>query len=228
MSAQAAGAKRLSFFFTLMLVGIWLTACSSSDKSQIKESTVAGPIIIQGQGGGSIAALTPMPPNGWVFEKKAVTFLIRAGSDLNLFQERSHTLMLGIYQLSDPNGFNKLTGSKEGLQELLNTESFDPSGGIVASEKRIIRPATEELIILDRAESAQYIGIVAGFFELIPGQVSRLIRIPEIHMTTKKTGFARLNPFADPPPPPPPRPGRLKVLIVLNNYRINMTDIYAD
>ncbi len=164
-----------------------------------------------------------VPADGWVFEKQAIMLRVQSSDDLNIFQDRAHTLIIGICQLSDPNTFNSMRSTREGLQELLSKSSFDVSGGIVAVEKRVIRPDRTEVIILDRAESAKYLGIAAGYFELVPERVSYILKIPPVQ--DRKVGFDKVNPLAD---PPPPRPGRLRIWIELGKDRIENIETDAD
>jgi len=209
------------------LFSAWVLLGTGCSQTQVKKEEKKQPLLIV-EGGINTEIISQVPPEGWSFERKAITFLIRAGEDLNIFQGRSHTLLLGIYQVSDPNGFNAMTSTKEGLQQLLEKEIPPAGSGITALEKRIVRPGAEEIIVLDRAQSSQYVGMVAGYFDLEPERVSRLIKIPAVQEISEKTGLARFNPFAGNPKPPPARPGKLKVLIDLDSYQIKMVDKYAD
>lgn len=210
----------MSLILTLLIFGITaITGCAGSQEQKpppavIDEEPPLDPPSVE-----DITA----SPDSWVFEKRAILLRVRSAGNLNHYQDRAHTLLLGIYQLSDPNGFNTMRRTKAGLQELLAKERFDAAGGIVAAEKRVIRPDRAEVIILDRAEGAQYVGIVAGYFDLIPERVSYLIRIPSVQ--DDKTGLAQINPMAD---PPAPRPGRLRIWLELDRDRLESirTDAY--
>ena len=206
-------------FFFLPFAMVVMAGCGASQEQKPPPAIIDNEPPSEMPPGEKVAA----SPDSWIFERRAILLRVQSVAALNRYQDRAHTLLLGIYQLSDPNGFNTMRASKEGLQELLGKERFDASGGILAAEKRVIRPDRAEVIILDRAEAAQYVGIVAGYFDLIPERVSYLIRIPAVQ--DDKTGLAQINPLAD---PPSPRPGRLRIWLELDRDRIESIRTDAD
>ncbi|MGB0712238.1 MAG: type VI secretion system lipoprotein TssJ [Gammaproteobacteria bacterium] len=156
-----------------------------------------------------------VPFEGWVYERNAITMRVSASANLNQYRERKHTLVLGIYQLADPNAFNTLRADPAGLQTLL-TKGADADPSIVAFNKTVIRPGATEFLQMDRAASAKHVGVVAGYYELTPTRVSKVV--PIIAIQDEKVGFwARLNPLAD---PPPPRPARVTVWLDLGSTGI--------
>lgn len=154
-----------------------------------------------------------VPPDNWKFEAEALKVRINPADDLNFYRNRSHTLVLGVYQLSDPNPFNDKRSTAAGLQQLLTEGLADPT--IVAFKRVVVQPGKSQPIVLDRAEGAKQIGFVAGYYKLEADRVTRLIPIPAIQ--DPKTGWARFNPFAD---PPPPRPARMGFWVELGSQEI--------
>jgi type VI secretion system VasD/TssJ family lipoprotein len=90
----------------------------------------------------------------------------------------AHTLQLCVYQLKDPNGFNQLTETDEGLYKLLEGSLFDAT---VANFKRLnMSPGQSAPFTMDRAEGAKYIGIVAGYATIQKDRITKLIHIPVV------------------------------------------------
>ena len=125
-------------------------------------------------------APAPVPPE-WGYEKNAIRLHLKSDPKLNLFQGNPHTLLVCVYNLEDPNGFNQQIAEKEGLPKLLECGRFD---GTVASAKRlVIQPGQEINESFDRAEGAKYVGLVAGYFSLQRENISRLFPVPVLEET---------------------------------------------
>ena len=112
----------------------------------------------------------------WKYGENAIHIAIRSSPQLNLYKGNPHTLLLCVYQLRDPNAFNQLVDEDEGLSKLLECSRFDP--GVVSSRRLVIQPGKEISEVLDRSESAKYVGFVAGYFNLNKEYVVRLTQIP--------------------------------------------------
>jgi type VI secretion system VasD/TssJ family lipoprotein len=126
----------------------------------------------------SCASAPPMLPPEWRYEKEAIKVTLEADPQLNLYNNMAHTLQLCVYQLKDPNGFNQLRETEEGLYKLLEGGMFDAS---VANFKRLnMSPGQSTPFTMDRAEGAKYIGIAAGYATIQKDRITRLIDIPVI------------------------------------------------
>ena len=126
-------------------------------------------------------AYVPPPPSEWGFEKDGIRLHFRGDPQLNLFQGDSHTLLICLYTLRDPNVFNQLVEEKEGLTKLLECGRFDSSA---ASCKRwVIQPGQELNETMDRAEGARYVGLVAGYYSLQKEKAVRLYSVPVMEDT---------------------------------------------
>jgi len=124
----------------------------------------------------SSCAPKTVPSPVWAYEKEAIELTFQADSQLNQYNDKPHTLQLCIYQLKDPNGFNQLIESEDGLYRLLECGMFD---GTVANYKSlIVSPGEYRTVMLDRAESARYIGIAAGYANIHKDRITRLLEIP--------------------------------------------------
>lgn len=120
----------------------------------------------------------------WSFDPLGVYIQYSADKLLNMYENEPHTLIMAVYQLDNINVFNDLIKNRDGLEKLLQVQRFDTSA--VGMDKIIIQPGQEKTVVLNRAENARWIGIVAGYYNLESGQVSRLFNIPVI---TEKKGI---------------------------------------
>ncbi len=112
----------------------------------------------------------------WVYEIRAINLVARASADLNSVRGRPHSLALGIYQMSDPNTFRGLSVSMEGAVELLQKGQIDES--IVNFQQINIRPGEQKKVSISRAQTAKYIGVIAGYFKLNPKTDIQIFPIP--------------------------------------------------
>ncbi len=229
--APLVGRRTMCFLRAMILLAataIAAAGCASSPEEPEPVVMEAAPPYpeesqaVYGQGRGEAVEIV-VPPDAWTFEKQAIHIRVLPSPSLNMYRNRAHTLMLGVFQLSDPNTFETMRSTTKGLHDLLGRETFDAGTGVLSAERRVIRPDQQKLIVLNRAEGAQYIGLAAGYFNLDPGKVSYVLKIPGVQ--DGKSGLGAVNPFAD---PPPPRPGRLKIWLFLDRHQIEDVRIRAE
>jgi len=115
-------------------------------------------------------------PDAWVYEKRAIQITVKAPADLNSVSGRPHSLALGVFQLSDPNTFSGLAETKEGAVELLQKGRIDDT--VVNFTLVNIQPAEERKLSLNRAQTAQYLGVIAGYYDLNPKKDVKVFAIP--------------------------------------------------
>lgn len=118
----------------------------------------------------------------WTFGSNAISLQIKADSQLNLFKDNPHTIVLCVYQLSDPNAYNDLAKDKEGIVKLLGCKRFGES--VSGVERVILQPGEVRTVFLDRAVGAQYVALVAGYYDLKPEKTTLLFKIP-VNVTKK-------------------------------------------
>jgi type VI secretion system VasD/TssJ family lipoprotein len=112
----------------------------------------------------------------WVYEDRAISITVKAPSDLNSVSGRPHSLALGVFQLNDPNTFSGLSTTMDGAVQLLQKGRIDDT---VANFTIVnIRPGEQRRVQLNRAKTAQYVGLIAGYFELNPKNDVELFPIP--------------------------------------------------
>ncbi|MBE0617854.1 MAG: type VI secretion system lipoprotein TssJ [Proteobacteria bacterium] len=110
------------------------------------------------------------------YQKDAIAFDLVASPDLNRFNNQAHTVILVFYALSDPNSFNQLLESSEGLGRLLEGKRFDPSA--LSTRQIVVQPGENKQLVMDRVQGTRYVGVVGGFYNQQAQAFSRLYSIP--------------------------------------------------
>lgn len=130
------------------------------------------------------AAATPSGPTteGKVpsrgFWPQGIHIQYTSSPDLNLYESSAHTILVVVYQLSSLNMYNSLAKTTDGLIKLMQAERFDAS--VVGVDQFFVEPDEKKILTLDRAENAQHVAIVCGYYDMQPGQVNRVFEIPVI------------------------------------------------
>ena len=130
----------------------------------------------------SSTQLVKQPPE-WAYERGAIQLHVVSDPQLNLYQKQAHSLIICLYHLRDPNGFNLLIDDSDGLTRLLECSRFDPS--VSYSRRLVVQPKQEVTELLDRTEGAKFVGIIAGYYTL---QKQSSVRSYAIPITEVKTG----------------------------------------
>ena len=134
-------------------------------------------------------ASAPVEPVKYGYEKDAIELHLKADKQLNYKDKKAHALVICVYQLISPNAFNQLSGSRNGLNSLLECSVFDPTG-VAVSKLIVVNPGKDMDMKLDRAEGAKYVALVAGYYTIDKDKITRLYQIPEI---SERSGFLWLN-----------------------------------
>lgn len=112
----------------------------------------------------------------WTYAPKSLELALAADKELNRYEGYSHSLLLCVYQLDKVTAFDKLAKSEAGIKKLLACEAFDKSA--VHTERIFIQPGESRNVLMDRAENARFVGLVAGYYQITPGRVTRTWEIP--------------------------------------------------
>lgn len=99
-----------------------------------------------------------------------------ADENLNSYDRSPHTVMLAVYQLNSINGFHQLSKDIVGTQKLLDVSKFDSS--VLGFDTLFINANESGTIKLDRLQNVEWIGVVAGYYDLTAGQVTKEFQIP--------------------------------------------------
>ncbi|MCF8104199.1 MAG: type VI secretion lipoprotein TssJ [Desulfohalobiaceae bacterium] len=126
----------------------------------------------------------PLPQPDRQYKSEALEFQYQADSGLNMYGGQAHTILLGIYQFQDSEGMKRIIQSESGIKKLLQWPGQEDElnklslPGCVDTQMVIVNPGEKKTLVLDRAKNAQWIGIVAGYFELDSQNAYRMYEIP--------------------------------------------------
>ena len=101
-----------------------------------------------------------------------IEVLITADPQLNQFQRTPHALLLCLYQLKDPNGFQQLAQDQAGTPKLMECARFDET--VVNAGQVVVQPGQELREIRSRGEGTRYLGIATGYYSLGRKRVTEL------------------------------------------------------
>ena len=142
---------RLVNYFCLAGSLLLVTACSSNPELSVEEEK-------------------------WTYEVRAINLVLKAVADVNSVSGRPHSIVVGLFQMSDPNTFSGLSVTREGSVELLQKGKIDET--IVDFRLLTMRPGEQKKVSVSRAEAARYIGVIAGYFKLNPKTDVKIFPIP--------------------------------------------------
>lgn len=103
-------------------------------------------------------------PEDWTFKDRAIQIYSSAPADLNSISGRPHSLMIGVFQINDPNTFQGLSATRDGAIKLLNEGRIDNT--IAQFNRLIMQPGEERSASYSRAKGAMYVGIISGYYGL--------------------------------------------------------------
>ena len=110
-----------------------------------------------------LSACAHRPKDDFSYRKNALVIDIKAENNLNTYNGQSHTVLLGLFELSDPNIFSQMLEQQGSVSKLLGMDAF--GGDVVSRRKLIIQPGEHKQLLMDRVEGARYLGVVAGYYK---------------------------------------------------------------
>ncbi len=165
-------------------------------------------------------AAKPMAPVEWKYEESAIKLFVKADPQLNIYDNTAHALHVCAYQLKDPNAYNQLAETPDGISELLQCQLFDPGVANSRVLSRLgVQPGKELSFTLDRAEGARYLAVVTGYQVLEKERVARLFEIPVVVGKVKK-GWFKTEKIQ--------RPGLLEVEMLLGPQQIQRANVVEE
>ena len=112
----------------------------------------------------------------WGYEKDAILIDLVMDPDLNLYGNQAHTLVLGVYQLADESSYQKLVANREiVLQSLSLGISSDST---IQLDRYAVSPGKRTTLKINRAQGTKYVGVIAGYYNLVIPTSSYVFRIP--------------------------------------------------
>lgn len=161
-----------------------------------------------------LSACTPkVTKPEWKFAKESIRVHIRADQQLNLYNQKSHTLYVCFYQLSELNKFDQMTQDHNGIRKLLEGNLFDTSVAAVTS--KTILAGENITVILDRAERAKYFAVVTGYYAQLSNE--RMVRRHKIQVETIRESFFKQTYSCQPCP--------LDIILVLGPSQIEYSKL---
>lgn len=153
---------KILVFVLCMFLGI-LAGCSSSPESKLPNKPKADTVNIPDD--------FPAPPAttkesvSYPWQRSAIHLETYTTSLLNMYNQRSHNLMLCVYQLSDIGVFNNLLSQASNDSNILNKiiacNNFD--GSIVSARRIFVKPKYHRLDSFDREKDVRFVVFVAGY-----------------------------------------------------------------
>ncbi|MFO8113138.1 MAG: type VI secretion system lipoprotein TssJ [Desulfosalsimonadaceae bacterium] len=134
------------------------------------------------------ACASSLPPPDWTFQREAIDLHIKADPRLNLKGGAPHTLLVCVYQLENPIPFDRLAADTAGLYKLLECELFDAS--VATSTRLFVHPGEDQHRVLDRAQGARHVAVVAGYYTI---EKERIVNMYDIPVTVERSGFLWRN-----------------------------------
>ncbi len=108
----------------------------------------------------------------WNFYPQGLTLNILAEESLNEYGGQPNAVMLCLYQLNGAASFSSLAELPDGLKALLSCDKFDQT--VVSARRLFIQPGGRLTEVYDRLESANAVGLAAGYMSPAPkGSVCR-------------------------------------------------------
>lgn len=112
----------------------------------------------------------------WPYAKDAIKIELSSDVDLNFYANRSHTLVLGVLQFDDEKTFPKLLTKPTELAKFLATGNLPK--GVLQFDRYVVKPDARILMQVDRVQNAQFVGVIAGYYQFDPARSARYFRIP--------------------------------------------------
>lgn len=102
----------------------------------------------------------------YVWERAAIGLETYSTSDLNLYDGKSHNLMICMYQLTDLNMFNNMislisSGDVSAMQKLLSCQKIDES--VVTVQRIFVTTKQHKVRYFDREKDVKHVALVAGY-----------------------------------------------------------------
>lgn len=119
----------------------------------------------------------------WAYQQNAITLEVSADQMLNEHNGDAHTLLLGIFQVAEADGFQRIAASPVQLSQALNVGL--PANSALRTTRYVVHPGTRVTLSIDRAEKAKLVGIIAGYYSMD----NRSAKLFEIPLAVEKKGF---------------------------------------
>jgi len=148
----------------------------------------------------------------WAYAKEGIWLQLASDAQLNIYDNESHTLVLGIYQLSETQSFYKLLADKPQISKDLLTGQTGKQ--VVQFDRYVLAPGKATVLKLDRAQGAKFVGMIAGYYDFDAINAARLFRVP---VNMQSSGMVTTTYKAE--------PAVLALRLVFGNNGINNAEV---
>lgn len=160
--------RYIRFIILLLTIAISM-GCSSKKGSEPDESDLPPKSDTETV---NIPDNYPIPPSPtidgvkYVWERAGIGIETYSTTNLNLYDERSHNLMICLYQISDLKFFDNLINQisaddATAMQQILSCKKLDES--IISTQRIFISPKQHKAQYIDREKDVRHIALVAGY-----------------------------------------------------------------
>lgn len=182
LKASTLSARLLNLIFghNFLINGLWTSAARNFGSNMIRFNSFFGYtaiVVAAFLTGCAGKPVLEVAPEDWVYEDRAITIQVESPSDLNAISGRPHSLVIGLFQLSDPNTFDGLAATQQGAIDLLNKGKIDDT--VSNFTRVIVQPGESKTTVYPRSQGAKFIGLVVGYYGLNPELDVKVIEIPE-------------------------------------------------
>lgn len=111
----------------------------------------------------------------WGYASNGVVIDVNPSERLNEYDGQAHTLVIGVFQMSDAALFYKLTSNSSSMGSAL--ESGKGGEHFLQLVRFVVSPGKCTRIMLDRVQHAKYVGIITGYYSIDQKTSSRLFPV---------------------------------------------------
>jgi type VI secretion system VasD/TssJ family lipoprotein len=130
----------------------------------------------------------------WGYQKNGVMIELVSSNDLNFYANEPHTLVMGVYQLSDSKTFMKMLTNVPQMMKGLETGKTED--GVLSLERYVVSPGRRTTMKIDRVQDARFIGIFAAYYQNRgSASAARLFNVP---LNISSEGVVTTTYFATP------------------------------
>lgn len=112
----------------------------------------------------------------WNYGAAALRLVVQTDATLNNYDGEAHSVVLAVVQTSEPGPFYQQLEEPDAAAKLLQGEK--PPTGLLQVTRFALEPGRNAQIQLDRAQSARYVGVIAGFYDVPLAKTSKLFNLP--------------------------------------------------
>lgn len=136
------------------------------------------------------------PNPQWTFAQSGIELIYTSCDKLNQFNGNPHTMITGVYQLSNKAGFEEISKTSQGIAALLSIKDPTKSKsleveGVEKVDSFIVNPGENKTLTFDRLESVKWVAILAGYYNLDPKKSVRIYKVPVIKDIKKGIFFRK-------------------------------------